>query len=125
MKRISLLAAFFVSSAFAGSVREVSCWNGYSQNDQNKNLQQCKRQRSDGQKCSTNLWEHKRAAYDVCLLEPAGELKSQSCWKGFNQREQNANLSQCLSQEGQGQFCITNMFTHGQAAYDVCLMESK
>ncbi|MBI3555759.1 MAG: hypothetical protein HY074_05815 [Deltaproteobacteria bacterium] len=118
-----LLAGLFAQMALAADLKVVTCWNGYSNADQKRALGECIRQAGGAQKCSTNFWEHKHAAYDVCLLEAAGPLHIVSIFKGFSQREQNANLRQCKSQEGPGTICITNAWVHGQAAYDVCLME--
>lgn len=110
-------------SAFAADWKVISCWKGYNNGEQKSNMKVCAYQLKGNQKCSDNMWEHSNGAYDVCLLESKKSLKIVQLYKGFNQREQDANLAACKKQETTGKICVTDIWTHKQAAYDVALME--
>jgi len=127
VKKCLILSLFFAAMSFAGVAeagpwKTVSCWKGFRNSEQAENLKRCNAQAGSDKKCSTNLWEHENGAFDVCLLEPNGPLKAVTTFKGFSQAEQNKNLALCKKQESQGQLCITSLWAHGQAAYDVVLM---
>lgn len=51
------------------------------------------------------------------------EYNVKNCIKGFNQKEQNQNLSLCEKQLTGNQACSDKMFEHGNGAYDVCVIE--
>ena len=119
---VIVLGALVSSTSFA-ALKEVNCWKGFNQKEQNANKSRCLQQRGEAQKCSDNIWEHGHAAYDVCLLEAVDPLTIVTTWKGFNQREQDKNLKECRKQESKGSVCVTNIWRHKQAAYDVCLMQ--
>ncbi len=96
------------------SLKKVSCWNGFNQGQQDANLKICTLQKKEGQKCSTNIWEHEQAAYDVCMMESSGELRIVTIYKGFNNAEQKENLSICKKQESAGKICVTSMFVQSK-----------
>ncbi len=121
--KLFLVFAALTQLAQAVEFRALSCFKGFSPVDQRNNLNACLKQVRDGQKCSANIWEHRNAAFDVCVLEPIGPLKLAQLYQGFSQRDQTANLAACRQQESSGKICITNVWTHGQAVFDVALME--
>ncbi len=51
------------------------------------------------------------------------DITVKNCFKGLKQAEQNQNMAICESQISQNQVCSDNMFEHGNAAYDVCVLE--
>ncbi len=53
----------------AAPTRVVSCLKGFNQNEQNKNLETCRRNLSAGQICETSWNVHKQALYDTCIME--------------------------------------------------------
>ena len=101
-----------------------NCLKGFNPAQQEKNLALCQEQLKPGQVCETNLFVHGQSAYDVCTRAPeTAATRIISCAKGFNQAEQNANASKCRAHLASGQVCETNWNVHGQAIYDVCMME--
>lgn len=116
------LGLLFCQNSFADGFIVVNCWKGLSDHDQKRNMAYCLSGRQERQKCSANIWEHQQAVWDVCLMEAVGPLNLIKVFKGFNQKEQNANLAQCRKEESQNSVCVSNAWTHGQAVYDVCLM---
>jgi hypothetical protein len=124
MKKIILGLALLSSfSSFASDWKVVSCWKGSSSDEQKANMKACTYQAREKQKCSDNMWEHGQAAYDVCLLESNKRLKIVQLYKGYSQKEQDANLKKCKKQETAGQVCVTDMWTHKKGAYDVALIQ--
>ncbi len=113
------------SVAQAATMKEVHLWRGFSSQEQAEHLRACRSQiRTDFQVCSTNIYEHRHAAYDVCLMEadPAPTTVT-FCYQGTTQREQDRSLADCRRQIRFGQFCVANLWVHQHAAYDVCIME--
>lgn len=126
MRSLLSLVLFTAFSSTAGAVemRQVTCWKGFSSREQAVNLQQCWRQRGELQRCSDNLWEHRGATFDVCLLETVGAPTTiVSHFKGGSRAEFDRNLEACRTQEGGSRICVGSPWIHGQAAFDVCLME--
>jgi hypothetical protein len=110
--------------SIAGTLVNVQCWKGYSDADQNANLEACKKQASTSQICETNAWKHGQGAYEVCLRGiSGGAVRVVSCLKGYSQVEQDENLKSCMESLSDGQICETNAWKHGHGAYDVCVME--
>ena len=60
----------------------------------------------------------------VASTSAFANLQVKECWQGFSQREQDANLAACRASEGANQICVSSMWVHEQAAYDVALMDS-
>jgi hypothetical protein len=117
------LVSIFSVQTFAVEMRVANCWPGFNNQEQAKNLQNCKSQVKEYQSCSANMFEHQHAAYDVCLMEAVTPPTNiVACAKGSNQAQQNQNLNDCKSRETFGSFCVTSIWVHKQAAYDVCLM---
>ena len=125
MKNLIAMTALVFSmvsiNAFA-EFKTVSCWKGFNNNEQQTNLGMCERQKNQSQKCSTSMWEHGQAAFDVCLLEAKGNLKLISVFKGFNNSEQERNMQICKKQETTNKICVSNIYVHKQAVFDVALM---
>lgn len=119
-----LALSLFSQSVSAVTMELVSCWKGFSAKEQAQNLALCTKSLQDLQVCSTNLFEHRQAAFDVCLMEAsAPPTTTVNLFKGFSNAQQVENLKRCKSQAKFGQICVTNWFIHGQAAFDVALME--
>lgn len=124
MKILFVMAMLFTTSAFAVQMKTVSCWKGFSSAEQRNNLQNCKAGMRDLQVCSSNWNEHQQAVFDVCLMEAASTPKKiLSIYKGFSSAEQERNLKACSSVVKFGQLCVTNLWIHKQAAFDVVIME--
>ncbi len=74
--------------------------------------------------CQTSMHLHNEGAFDVCLQGFEGKPnRVVNCIKGSNLRQQTENLKLCRTQLGRGQICEDNSTTHGEAKYDVCIME--
>ena len=108
----------------AVAFKNINCFKGFSQNQQNANLDLCQKQAHSGQVCETSLFVHGQSAYDVCLRAPETTATHIiNCLKGSSQNDQNTNSVLCRKSLAAGQICETNWNVHGQAIYDVCLMD--
>jgi hypothetical protein len=121
--RILALFSVLSTQAFAIEWSEVRCWQGYSQDEQNSNMKNCKREISDLTMCTDNMWIHKRGAYDICLMQASKPKKVLTRFPGWNQKDQNRNMQSCKQQQSDRSICVSNAWIHGQGVYDVCLME--
>jgi hypothetical protein len=123
-KLCPLLILCLATISQAVDMKNDQCWKGYSDSDQQSNLSQCDQQKQDLQICSTNLFENKQGAYDVCLMGAAANpTKTVSTFKGYNQQQQDQNLQTCEQQRQFGQLCVSNAWISGAGVYDVILME--
>jgi hypothetical protein len=123
-KLSSLLFLCSVATAHAVEMKNVQCWKGYSNDQQQSGLQQCNQQLQDLQICSSNLYETQQGAFDVCLMAPVSNpTKTDFVFKGYNQADQDQNLATCNQQRKFGQLCVANGWIDGAGFYDVVLME--
>jgi len=123
-KLCPLLILCVAMTSQAVDMKNVQCWKGYNNDQQSANLEQCNQQIQDLQICSTNLWDNKQGAFDVCLMAPVSNpTKTVMTFKGYNQAQQDQNVQNCEQQRTFGQLCVSNAWVSGAGVYDVVLME--
>ncbi len=120
---MTILTSLLLLFSFAHAEIEVStCWSGTSIAEQNRNKLACEKSKEKFSFCSTNLWDHGRGLYDVCVLKSSGEKREIAHYRGFSESDAKKNLEACEKARLNYQYCEANGWAHGKGIYDVVLI---